>query len=278
MSDTLGPEVITPADLAARIPDGAVVAISQDSVGVSMAATRELVRRGARDLHLVCVPISGLQADVLIGAGCVATVETSAISLGEFGTGPRFADALRRGRIRVLDATCPAIHAALQAGQKGLPFMPLRGLIGTDVLRNRTDWKVIDNPFAADDPIVALPAIRPDVALFHAAAADRHGNVWIGRQRDLLVMAQAALSTCVTVECIEDDDFLADPARAAGVIPALYVTAIAEAPDGAKPLRFLDAYGLDESAVGDYARRARTAEGFADWLAGWLGAPVERVA
>lgn len=269
-----GPVFPDAAAIAAAIPDGARVAISQDSTGVSMAVTRELVRRGARGLHLVCVPISGLQADVLIGAGCVATVETSAVTLGEFGTGPRFAAALRAGAIRVLDATCPAIHAALQAGQKGLPFIPLRGLIGSDLLASRSDWKVIDNPFCAGDPVVLLPAIRPDVAVFHAPAADRHGNVFIGRSRDLLTMAQAARACYATVERIVEDDLLADPDRSPGVIPSLYVTGVARVAQGAAPLRFHDEYFADEPALGDYARMARTDEGFRAWLDRWLGPAV----
>ncbi|MEI7970196.1 MAG: CoA-transferase [Betaproteobacteria bacterium] len=257
-------------EIAARIPDGAVLAVAQDGVGVSMATTRALIRRGTRDLHLVCVPISGLQADVLIGAGCVRRVETSAISLGEFGTGPRFAAALRAGSVQIRDATCPAIHAALQAGQKGLPFMPLRGLIGSDVLARRPDWKVIPNPFAEDDPIALLPAIRPDVALFHAPLADRYGNIFIGRNRDLLTMAQASAACFATVESLTDDDLMADPARAPGVIPAIYVSGVACAPRGAAPLRFLDAYAADEARLAGYAREARTEEGFRAWLSAWL--------
>src|SRR5512134_357058 len=98
----------SPAALVARIPDGVLLAVPKDSSGVSMAATRELIRRRVRGLHLVCVPTGGLQADLLIGAGCVATLESSAVTLGEFGTGPRFAQAVRDGSLRVLDATCPA--------------------------------------------------------------------------------------------------------------------------------------------------------------------------
>lgn len=262
------------AELAASIPDGATVAIPQDAVGVSMAATRALVKRGVRNLHLVCVPISGLQADVLIGAGCVRTIETSAVTLGEFGTAPRFAAALKTGSIQVLDATCPAIHAALQAGQKGIPFIPLRGLIGSDLVRHRADWKVIDNPFGSDDPIVVLPAIRPDFALFHAPLADRHGNVHIGRQRDLLTMAQAAKQTLVTVEAITDDDLMRDETRVAGVIPAIYVTRIALAPGGARPLKFLEQYALDEESIGRYAEMARTDAGFRAWLEEWMQVEV----
>ncbi len=66
------------AELAARVPDGAKLAVPRDITGPAMAATRALIRRGVRGLHLVCVPTSGLQADLLIGAGCVAALETSA--------------------------------------------------------------------------------------------------------------------------------------------------------------------------------------------------------
>ena len=264
--------VPTVAALAARIPDGTRVAVPKDSAGVSMAVTRELIRRGVRGLHLVCVPTGGIQADLLIGAGCVGTLETSAITLGEFGSGPRFLQAMRAGSIRMLDATCPAVYAALQAGQKGLPFIPLRGLIGTDVLRARTDWKVIDNPFGQDDPIVLLPAIRPDVALFHAAAADRNGNVFIGREREVLIMSQAARETLVTVEEVVDADLLAQDATAAATLPAIYVSAVAVAPRGALPLAFLDRYAQDDLVLAEYTKQARTEEGFRRFLDHWLGA------
>lgn len=264
------------AALCARIPDAALVAIPKTTAGVAMAVTRELIRRKVRGLHLVGVPTSGLQADVLIGAGCVATMETSAVSLGEFGTGPRFAAAVKAGSIHVLDATCPAIYAALQAGLKGLPFTPLRGLIGSDVLDRRGDWKVIDNPFAKDDPIVLLPAIRPHFALFHARAADRHGNVYIGRDRELMMMAQAAHETLVTVEEIVDADLMADESTATGSIASIYVSDIAIAARGAWPLALPERYGLDAQVLSDYARRARTADGFGAFVGDWLSGSLEQ--
>jgi glutaconate CoA-transferase, subunit A len=255
--------------LAAAVPDGALLAVPKDSSGVAMAATRELIRRGASRLHLVCVPTSGLQADMLIGAGAVQTVETSAVTMGEFGPAPRFVEAIRNASIKVMDATCPAIYAALQAGEKGLPFIPLRGLLGTDVLRHRADWRVIDNPFAENDPIVLLPAIRPDVALFHAHMADRFGNVFIGREREVMLMAHAARSTLVTVEEIVDGNLLEDAARSGSVLPAIYVTGVAIAKRGAWPLAFVDQYQMDEAAVGRYMTLARTPEGFTRFLAEW---------
>jgi glutaconate CoA-transferase subunit A len=259
------------AALAGAIPDEAKLAIPADYAGVAMAATRALLRRKARGLRLVCVPQSGMQADILIGAGAVRAIETSAVTLGEFGLAPRFSAAVREGAIEMLDATCPAIHAGLQAAQKGLPFMPLRGLIGSDLLEHRSDWKLIDNPFVPGDAIVALPAIRPDVALFHARLADRDGNVFIGRSRELLTMAQAARECCVTVEEIAPDNLLEDRDRAGAVLPAIYITCIAQAARGAAPLALADSYAMDDAAVARYAELARTPEGFERFLREWLG-------
>src|SRR3546814_4411097 len=170
---------------------------------------------------------------MLLGAGCIATLETSAVTLGEYGTAHRFAAGLKRGAFRMLDATCPAVHAAIQAAGKGQPFAPLRGLLGTDLLKNRPDWKLIDNPFAAGaDPIVLLPAIRPDFAVFHAPYADRNGNVFIGRRRELVAMAHASGQSLVTVEEIRDIDLLASEETAAGTLTVAYIGGIAEAPRG----------------------------------------------
>jgi len=255
----------------APITDGIMLAVPREVAGVPMAATRALVRREVKNLHLVALPTSSLQADLLIGVGAIATLETSAVSLGEFGAAPRFTDAMLNGRIRMLDATCPALHAAFQAAEKGVPFMPLRGILGSDVLKFRPDWRVIDNPFASQsfaegDPIVLLPAIRPDVALIHAPMADRAGNVWIGRQRELATMAHAAAKTVVTVEKIVDGDLLADPVLAAGVLPGFYVEHIAVAENGCWPLGLPDHYAADLAHLAEYARMAATAEGFKRYL------------
>ncbi len=259
--------MITDLDaLVDRIPDGASIAVAPDYSGCAMAAVRAVIRRGVRDLYLLAVPQAGFQADMLIGAGCVSRVEAAAITLGEHGFAPRFGDAVKSGAIELLDATCPAIHAGLQAAEKGIPFMPLRGILGSDLLPHRDDWRVMDNPFAAGDAIVALPAIRPDIALFHAPKADRNGNVWIGVRRELMLMAHAAAHTLVTVEEIVDDDLLADEALAAGTIPALYVSAIAEVSNGAWPVGLFGRYGADAAHLSEYARLAKTAAGFQQYV------------
>ena len=250
----------------APIADGCVLVVPREVSGVPMAATRALIRRGVKRLHLIALPTSSLQADLLIGAGCVEMLETSAVSLGEFGPAPRFAAAVTGGSIKMRDATCPALHAALQATEKGVPFMPLRGLIDSDVLKHRADWKVIDSPFGDDDPIVLLPAIKPHVALIHAPMADRNGNIWIGLQRELATMAHAAEKTVATVEEICDGDLLADPILAAGTLPGFYVETVMVAERGAWPLPLPDHYPLDAAHMAEYARLAATPEGFAKYL------------
>ena len=257
-------------DALAPIADGCVLAVPRESSGVPMEATRALIRRGIKRLHLIALPTSTLQADLLIGAGCIETLETSAVSLGEFGLAPRFSAAILAGKIKMKDATCPALHAAFQASEKGVPFMPLRGLIGSDVLKNRPDWKVMDNPFGDGDdladPIVLLPAIKPDVALFHAPMADRDGNVWIGRQRELVTMAHASEKTIVTVEKIVDGNLLADKTLAAGTLPGFYVESIAVAERGCWPLPLPEHYAWDAEHLKEYVTLAATDEGFAKYL------------
>ena len=254
--------------IAERIPDGALVALPKDDAGAAMAATRALIRRGARGLRLLTVPVGSFQTEILIGAGCVAEVETSGVSLGEFGFAPRFRDAVEHGRIAIRDATCPAIYAALQASEKGIPFMPLRGILGSDLLGHRPDWKVIENPFAGDsDPIVALPAVTPDVALFHGRYGDAHGNVWVGAARECVLLAHASARSLATVEEVWEGNLMDDPGMRAGTIPPVYVEAVAHAPQGAWPLGMPGRYPRDGRHLRAYVASARAAEGFDAWLA-----------
>lgn len=257
--------------LAARVPDGASVALVKDP-HVPMAVIRALIARGAKDLHLITIPTASLAADALIGAGCVGTVETSGISLGEFGPAPFFVEAVKAGTIRLKDATCPAVLSAVIAGQKGIPFIPMRGVIGSDLLAARPDWKVIPNPFAPEgeeDPILLLPAIVPDVALIHVALADEAGNLWLGDRHETKSAAQAARRVLATAERIVPGDLRRDPDKAPNLVRAIHVEAVAEAPGGSWPLASPPDYGQDADAIRAYAAAARDAArgGAADWLA-----------
>jgi glutaconate CoA-transferase subunit A len=257
---------VSPAELAAKIKSGAKLAVPPDGSGASVGLTKFIIENGVRDLHLVCAPIGGLQVDMLVGAGSVSTIETSAVSLGEAGGAPSFTRAIKSQTIRIMDATCPAMLTGLVAAQKGVPFIPMRGLIGSDILRTRTDWTVIENPYEKDDPIVAIPAIRPDVCLFHAPEADRDGNVRVGRRGELQLLAYASAITLVTVERIVEKSLLSDEATSAGVLPSLYVSAIAEMKNGAWPNALWGEYEQDATEISRYAAAARTQEGFDSYM------------
>jgi len=263
-------------DIAALIPDGALLAMPPDYSLPAMAVVRGLINQKKRNLRLLGVPVLGMCADLLIGAGCVAEVESSAVSLGEAGLAPRFSEAVEKGEIVVRDATCPAVHTALQASEKGVPFMPLRGVLGSDLLRGREDWKVVDNPMTnASDPILLVGAISPDIALFHARWADEAGNVWVGRRRELATIAHAAKQTFVTFEELKPGDMLEDELLAPGVISATYVSAAAPAVRGAWPLGIAGVYDIDDAHVALYAREAKTRAGFERYLDQFVCTPAK---
>jgi len=152
---------------------------------------------------------------------------------------------MRGGRHRQVARTCPAIRAGVLAAQKGVPFVPIRGLPGSDMLRLRPDWQAVDNPFATGDSFMLIPAIRPDVAIFHASMADRNGKVWIGRRRELAAMAHALVQVPVAVKRITDRNQPADELTAASILPTLYVTAVAVAPRGDWRYGLWGEYGTD---------------------------------
>jgi len=266
---------VTPDDLALQIEDNSLIGLPPDYSLVAMEVVRALIRREAKGLRLLGVPQLGLCADLLIGAGCVAEIETSAVTLGEAGLAPRFTEAAEKGEIVVRDATCPAVHTALQAAEKGVPFMPLRGVLGSDLLKLRPDWKVSQNPFSEDeDRILLLPAITLDVALFHARWADEAGNVWIGRRRELATIAHAAKRCFVTYEEKRPGDMLEDEILAPGVLSATYVTATAQAGRGAWPLGMPEVYDIDDAHLARYAKLAKTREGFGRYLDEFVLRPV----
>ncbi len=250
------------------VADGCLLALPKPEAGSPGAAVRALIRRGVRGLHLFCLPSGGHAADLLIGAGCVRRVESSGISLGELGAAPCFRRAAEQGRIDLRDATCQAMYAAIQAGEKGMPFAALRGLIGSDLLRHRDDWRVIQNPFVDDEePVAVLAAIRPDVCLFHARLGDRYGNLWVGNAREAIVLAHASRTSIATFEAWSDGNLMEDERYAAGTIAPLYVEAAVHAPRGAWPDGLPGGPPADAAHLAEYGRVTRNEAGIAAYLA-----------
>ena len=256
------------AQLAAQIPDGASIALAPDYSGCALAVIRALIARGARNLHLIGCPQLGLQAELLIAGGCVTSIETAAIGLGEAGQAPAFARSYREGRIVVQESTCPAIHSGLQATEKGVPFLPVAGVIGSDLIGARPDWRVIDDPFQAE-PILVVPAIKPDFALFHCPLGDVEGSVWIGVRRELMLMAHAARSTITTVERIQQHPLVKDVALGAGTIPGVYISEVSHFPKGAWPCGLFGEYEADQEWLTDYLEAANDGDRCHDFVMRW---------
>ena len=116
------------------------------------------------------------------------------------------------------------------------------------------------------DRILLVPALQPDVALFHARWADEAGNVWIGRRKELATIAHASRRCLVTYEEKKPGDMLEDELLAPGVLASVYVSGVARAERGAWPLSVAELYGIDDAHLRRYAEAAKTREGFQSYL------------
>ena len=264
---------ITVKDIAKEVKDNCLLGIPADYSGVPMSVTIEIIKNNTKGLRLYCLPLTTIQGDMLIGAGCVSEIETAAVTLGEYGQAPRFQDAIENSKIKIKDSTCPALHAQLQATEKSVPFMPLRGILGSDLYKNRNDWSVINNPMSSitnDEKIVILPAVQLDILIFHASKADINGNVQIGRRRELATLAHASKKVYVTVEEIVDEDFFECELKAAAALPSLYVDGISLARNGAWPCGLTDCYEIDGNEMSKYAKSAKYQETFDEYIRNFI--------
>ena len=264
---------ITVKDIAREVKDNCLLGIPADYSGVPMSVTIEIIKNNTKGLRLYCLPLTTIQGDMLIGAGCVSEIETAAVTLGEYGQAPRFQDAIENSKIKIKDSTCPALHAQLQATEKSVPFMPLRGILGSDLYKNRNDWSVINNPMSSktnDEKIVILPAVQLDILIFHASKADINGNVQIGRRRELATLAHASKKVFVTVEEIVDEDFFDCELKAAATLPSLYVDGISLARNGAWPCGLTDCYEIDGNEMSKYAKSAKYQKTFDEYIRNFI--------
>ncbi|MFC5703903.1 CoA transferase subunit A [Cohnella faecalis] len=261
-------------EAAKLVEDSAELAMTGHMEMSPMSFIRELIRSGKRSLKLVCVGSAAINADLLIGAGAVERVEYSQITLGEHGLAPHFRRAFETGRISGLEHACPTMAAALQAGASGIPFMPVRGLIGTDYMNVRDDFRAITNPFDEKETIAVVPALRPDVAVFHAFQADVDGNVLASSSQNNRLLAQAAKRTIVTVEEVVGRGELS--LGSGSFIPSLYLSAVVHAPNGAYPTGCPGYYAQDAAYVRDYAAASKSEQAFESYLSKMVRDPGNR--
>lgn len=272
-------KLTTLEDAAALVRDGDTVAIQNMATQAApMALVRELIRQGRRDLGVVCL-VGGISVDWLAAAGALNRLIGAAVSMEQFGLCQRYRKAVEAGAIRVEELSETALNARLGAGARNLPFLPTRGLIGTDLIDVNDNLVMLDDPFGGPS-VVACKALVPDVALVHAHKADRFGNIGYEPTAlwpDLGIMPKAATTVVVTAEEIVDSEVLrANPDRT--VLPGFMVDAVVEAPFGAHPTSFSPRYGYDTTMHLEWIGAARDDEAVAGFMEKYVTGPADHAA
>lgn len=263
-------KLVTLPEAAAMISDGDVLGVGGFTVSRTQSAmVHEIIRQRRKDLTVVSTSVS-MQLDMLVAAGCVRRVEHGAASFERFGLIYNFRRAVERGAIEVEDYTHLGMASRFLAGEMGLPFMAIRGFVGTDLERYRVSpgkMALVEDPFnPGAPPVTVLPALNPDVAILHVQKADRAGNIQIeGCTFHEVHLARAARKVIVTCEeLVSTESLLQDPERT--TLPFLYVHAVVLRPWGAYPTCCYGYYDYDREHIQAYQRAARDPEAFSQYL------------
>ncbi|MFC4913124.1 CoA transferase subunit A [Actinomadura gamaensis] len=258
------------AAVARFVRPGSVVGMGGQNINrCPMALVHEVARQGAGDLTVVGCNLS-LPLDILVAAGLVVRTEQGSGNLERYGTLFAWRRAVEAGRIDVRDHSHLTMATRFAAGAIGVPFLPTRSLLGSDVLTALVEdgvAQVLDDPWGGG-PVVLVRALRPDVSLIHAHRADPFGNVVIeGVTSHEIDMVRASAATVVSVEEIVPEGALnARPEEV--TISGAYVSAVVAQPFGAFPTSVYRAYDFAEDEIKAYQALARRGgDAHAAWLA-----------
>jgi glutaconate CoA-transferase subunit A len=281
------------AAVARFVPDGAHISIGGFTINRNpMGAVYEIIRQQKRHLHLYAHS-NGQGVDELIGAGCVDGIEIAYAGSGRFApTCIRFRKAVESGRLKVEDYSNYQMTLRFMAGAMGVPFLPTRSSLGSDLVtrwgfsksRRQADplipdqkLVILDNPFgnwADTERVVLVPAINPDVTIIHVQAADRQGTARItGLPFADVEQAKAARHLIITCEALIEDDLLRGaPER--NQIPFFCVDAVVHLPMGAWPTACYRHYDYDPARLHQYREAALDDARYQEYLqAQILGVP-----
>lgn len=240
------------ADAIGSVAPGSVVAIGGAVMARKpLAAVRALAGSGARELALVTFTGS-LDVEWLLAAGCLRSVRSSHVSRGEAGRASAFEAAAATGEIEDLEESEWMLLGRLRAAAAGLPFLPTRAGLGSELVAARGLQEVLD-PYTGTS-YLAVPALRPDLALIHAWRADPERNVQMPWPPEHLadvdvLIARAAQRVVVTVEHLVPAEEVRRTAERT-VLFGFEVDAVIEAPRGAWPTASAPDYGPDVEAIG----------------------------
>ncbi|AEB94864.1 MAG: CoA-transferase [Metallosphaera sp.] len=191
----------------------------------------------------------GIALEVLLKHNVVNKVRVAMATLEWFGMLPTFRYKIENGEIDYLEDTCGAFIAGIRAGASGVPFMPVKGVLGSDLVEiheKRGTWKVSSDPFTGEE-ILLVRAITPDVAIIHVNKADQNGNSEIlGPLYEDEYKAKAAKKLIVTAEEIVDESYFYGRRP---TINSVYVDAVVHAPRGAEPSSMYPLYDSDYEGI-----------------------------
>ncbi|HEU4402994.1 MAG TPA: CoA-transferase [Candidatus Polarisedimenticolia bacterium] len=229
--------VVTILEAASLVRDGMAVGLSGFSYqNPPMALVREIIRRRVKDLTIISGPTSGIETDLLIGAGCARRVVSAGVAFeGVLPIAPAFRRAAEMGEITVWECDECLWHLALKAGAWGLPHVLWRGGVGTSIPELNPDLPEVEE---GGRRYLEVPPIRPDIVFLHAAEADAYGNVRAAREAYLgRSFAERALALACRGPVVASVERLV-PAEEAVQSPErtlLRGALVAEAPWGAHP-------------------------------------------
>src|SRR6202522_1136746 len=252
-----------------HVPSGSMVLLgAQLEQMIPFAAGHELIRQSHRDLTLVG-PISDILFDQLIGAGCVSRVMAAWVGNVSAGVGYCFRRAVERSiprRLEVVDYSNFTLALALHAGALGVPFLPTYATLGSDLVKKNGNLREFSSP-VSEERLVAVRALRPDVAILHVQRSDAQGNAHIWGSLGVAVDGARAARKVIVVaeEIVEPSVITSDPNRT--LIPGFLVAAVVHEPGGAHPSPVQGYYGRDHAFFAQYHEQTRRVEDFEDWLA-----------
>lgn len=252
-------------ELGALVADGETVALGGSwFANHPMAAVRQLIRAGRTDLHAMTI-VGSVDVDLLAGAGVISHLSFSMVTLEAFGLAPNVRRGIEGGSLGFTEFTGLGLLLGLEAGHRGVPFLPYRGPFGSDIpARYPEFYSTVTCPFTGEE-LTAVRATNPDVAIVHALRADAEGNAqWDGTSGPDVDMAQAAKRVIVTCEEIVPRDTIVANAHMTKV-PGYYVDSVIEAPFGAHPTSHVPVYPLDPWQLMEYAAAA-SGDGWANYV------------
>ncbi len=254
--------------VAEAVEDGSSVTVSgMTFVRNPVALVAALIARGARGLCFIDRE-PGFVLDVLAASGALSCIRAAMASFELYGLAPSVRRLAEERRVKYIEDTCGAVIAGFRAGAQGVPFMPARGLLGSQLLELHEawgTWRRIRDPFTGEE-LVAVKAITPDYALVHVHVADEYGNAVIeGPRFEDELKIRAAKRVIISAEKIVPTEELRGFAHQLSAT-MLHTDMVVHAPRGAWPTAMPGIYEADYAAIRGYYEAARAGRG-ADWAA-----------